>query len=112
MKSIVMLTTSIVVALSPLFPDKLILGLEIRSRVVHYVEDKIADLRSKHPQQYQNISVLETNAMKYFPNFFAKGQLEKIFFLFPDPHFHKSNYRRRIIKYVAILILVGSSLSS
>ena len=27
--------------------------------------------------------------MKYLPNFFRKGQLEKIFFLFPDPHFKK-----------------------
>jgi tRNA (guanine-N7-)-methyltransferase len=35
--------------------------------------------------------------MKYLPNFYAKGQLEKIFFLYPDPHFRKSNYRRRII---------------
>eukprot|EP01126_Amoeba_proteus_P053831 TRINITY_DN6580_c0_g2_i3.p1 TRINITY_DN6580_c0_g2~~TRINITY_DN6580_c0_g2_i3.p1 ORF type:complete len:127 (-),score=22.99 TRINITY_DN6580_c0_g2_i3:77-457(-) len=38
-----------------------------------------------------------TNAMKYLPNYFYKGQLEKLFFLFPDPHFKKSNYRRRII---------------
>ena len=27
--------------------------------------------------------------MKYLPNFFRKGQLEKMFFLFPDPHFKK-----------------------
>lgn len=35
--------------------------------------------------------------MKYLPNYFYKGQLKKIFFLFPDPHFKKSNHRRRII---------------
>ena len=25
--------------------------------------------------------------MKYMPNYFEKGQLQKLFFLFPDPHF-------------------------
>jgi tRNA (guanine-N7-)-methyltransferase len=41
--------------------------------------------------------VLRTNAMKYLPNYFEKGQLEKMFFLFPDPHFKEKNHRRRII---------------
>ena len=35
--------------------------------------------------------------MKYLPNFFKKGQLEKMFFLYPDPHFKKSKYKWRII---------------
>ena len=35
--------------------------------------------------------------MKYLPNLFEKGQLSKIFFLFPDPHFKKNTHRRRII---------------
>jgi len=39
----------------------------------------------------------ETNAMKFLPNYFFKGQLEKMFFLFPDPHFKVCNHRRRII---------------
>lgn len=29
------------------------------------------------------MSVLRTNAQKYLPNYFRKGQLEKLFFLFP-----------------------------
>ena len=35
--------------------------------------------------------------MKHLPNFFRKGQLEKMFFLFPDPHFKKAKHKWRII---------------
>lgn len=31
-------------------------------------------------------------------HFFHKAQMEKLFFLFPDPHFKVSNHRRRIIQ--------------
>jgi tRNA (guanine-N7-)-methyltransferase len=39
----------------------------------------------------------QVNFMKYAANYFRKGQLEKIFFLFADPHFKQSNHRRRVI---------------
>uniref|UniRef100_A0A6B2LFQ2 tRNA (guanine(46)-N(7))-methyltransferase n=1 Tax=Arcella intermedia TaxID=1963864 RepID=A0A6B2LFQ2_9EUKA len=82
-----------------MFPDTLSLGIEIRTKVVEYVKQRIDRLREENQgtTKYQNISVLNTNAMKYFPNHFYKGQLKKIFFLFPDPHFKKANHRRRII---------------
>lgn len=35
--------------------------------------------------------------MKYLPNYFEKGQLSKMFFLFPDPHFKKVKHKWRII---------------
>jgi tRNA G46 methylase TrmB len=35
--------------------------------------------------------------LQYFAKFFERHQLEKIFFLFPDPHFKKSTHRRRVI---------------
>ena len=35
--------------------------------------------------------------MKYLPCYFEKGQLTKMFFLFPDPHFKKSKHKWRII---------------
>ena len=38
--------------------------------------------------------------MRHITNYFRKGQIEKMFFCFPDPHFKKRNYRKRIIKYV------------
>jgi len=50
------------------------------------------------PTDYQNVACIRVNIMKYAANYFRKGQLEKIFFLFPDPHFKKANFRRRVIK--------------
>lgn len=87
----------LLVTLSPMFPDNLILGMEIRVKVSDFVMDRIAALRSKNPRQYQNIACLRTNAMKYLPNYFHKGQLKKMFFLYPDPHFKKSKHKWRII---------------
>lgn len=54
-------------------------------------------MRASNPGQYENISVVRTNSMKYIPNYFEKGQLSKMFFLFPDPHFKEKNHRRRVI---------------
>lgn len=73
------------------------LGLEIRVKVSDYVRDKIEALQQNQPQQFANIAVLRSNAMKYLPNFFHKGQLLKMFFLFPDPHFKKTKHKWRII---------------
>ncbi|KAM3963107.1 tRNA (guanine-N(7)-)-methyltransferase [Aphomia sociella] len=87
----------LLVTLSPMFPKNLILGLEIRVKVSDYVNDRIKALRLQQPDQYQNIAVLRTNAMKYLPNFFNKGQLKKMFFLYPDPHFKKAKHKWRII---------------
>lgn len=65
----------LLVTLSPMFPDKLMLGMEIRVKVSDYVMDRIAALRIQHPGQYQNIACIRSNAMKYLPNFFKKGQV-------------------------------------
>lgn len=46
---------------------------------------------------YNNISVTICNFMRHAPNYFRKGQLEKMFILFADPHFKQQNHRRRII---------------
>lgn len=87
----------LLVQLSPMFPDKLMLGMEIRVKVSDYVMERIKALRLENPGQYTNIACLRSNAMKYLPNFFHKGQLEKMFFLFPDPHFKKAKFKWRII---------------
>lgn len=63
------------VELSPLFPDKLMLGLEIRVKVSDFVKDRIKSLREVNTGSYQNIACLRSNAMKYLPNFFKKGQV-------------------------------------
>ncbi|SJX65368.1 probable TRM8-part of complex required for 7-methylguanosine modification [Sporisorium reilianum f. sp. reilianum] len=141
--------------LAPLFPETLMLGLEIRVHVTQYVHDKIVALRlaaqqgrlehanaaseaaqssdassageravkppsaapatddedmdeatanaqlvsSAHltPGSYHNVGVLRANGMKFLPNFFAKHQLSKLFFLFPDPHFKSRKHKARII---------------
>merc|ERR1711942_277344 len=87
----------LLVSLSPLFPDTLMLGMEIRVKVSDYVKDRIEALRKQNPGQYENVACIRTNAMKLLPNFFAKGQLKAMFFLFPDPHFKKTKHKWRII---------------
>lgn len=87
----------LLVDLSPMFPDTLMLGMEIRVKVSDYVKDRIIALREQNPGKYQNIACIRANAMKYLPNFFEKGQLSKMFFLFPDPHFKKAKHKWRII---------------
>ena len=92
----------LIVALSTILPDELILGLEIRMKLTEYVDLRIKNLREENPGQYQNASVLRTNAMKYLPNYIRKGQLSRMFFCFPDPHFKEKNHRRRIISQVLL----------
>jgi len=87
----------LVCALAPLYPDNVMLGMEIRVQVTKFVHDKVVALRQAHPGQYQNVSVIRANSMKFLPNFFDKGQLTKMFFLFPDPHFKARKHKARII---------------
>ena len=85
------------VALANIFPELLVLGMEIRPKVTEYVRLRIDALREETPAQYQNASCLRTNCMRYLPNFFRKSSMEKIFLCFPDPHFKAKNFRRRIV---------------
>lgn len=62
-------------ALSPIFPKTLMVGMEIRVKVSDYVMDRITALRRQHPHMYQNVACIRTNAMKYLPNYFRKGQV-------------------------------------
>ncbi|KAG7029733.1 tRNA (guanine-N(7)-)-methyltransferase, partial [Cucurbita argyrosperma subsp. argyrosperma] len=58
----------LLISLSTLFPEALMIGMELR--------DKVSDT-------FQTTS--------------KKAQLSKMFFLFPDPHFKEKNHRRRVI---------------
>jgi tRNA (guanine-N7-)-methyltransferase len=53
------------------------------TQVSEYVKERVLSLRREHPSQYGNISCLRTNAQKYLVHYFHKGQLQKLFFLFP-----------------------------
>ena len=89
----------LLVSLSTLYPDMLSLGMEIRVKVSAYVHQRIQALRSQgsNSMDYQNVVLIRTNAMKYLTNFFEKGQLKKLFFLFPDPQFKRRKNKWRII---------------
>uniref|UniRef100_A0A7S0YB59 tRNA (guanine-N(7)-)-methyltransferase n=1 Tax=Polytomella parva TaxID=51329 RepID=A0A7S0YB59_9CHLO len=87
----------LLINLATVYPDTLMVGMELRDKVSEYVKERILALRQEKVGSYQNISCIRTNAMKFLPNYFKKGQLTKLFFLFPDPHFKQSNHRRRII---------------
>ena len=58
-------------------------------KVSDYVMDRVKALRHNasledNPEtDYQNVACIRTNAMKHLPNFFKKGQLSTMFFLFP-----------------------------
>lgn len=84
-------------SLSDMFPDSLMIGMEIRVKVSDYVMDRVKALRLQHPGRFGNIACVRTNAMKYLPNYFKKSQLSKMFFLYPDPHFKKAKHKWRII---------------
>eukprot|EP01045_Picozoa_sp_COSAG04_P024449 COSAG04_NODE_3052_length_3234_cov_1.629984_1_plen_609_part_00 len=87
----------LLMAMAPAFPETLMLGMEIRHKVAEFAHEKILSLRKQQPGSYENIDVIQTNTMKYVPQFFRKGQLSKMLFCFPDPHFKKNTHRRRII---------------
>lgn len=84
-------------SLSTAFPDKTMLGLEIRDRVAEFCRRRLLEMRTEHPGKYGNIAFERTNVMKFLVNYFAKGNLEKMFFCYPDPHFKKKKNRQRII---------------
>lgn len=68
----------ITVTLAQVFPETLMLGMEIRVKVSDFVVDRIQGLRDEKkevPGGYQNVACIRTNAMKYLPNFFEKGQV-------------------------------------
>ncbi len=86
------------VRLAEAYPDKVVLGMEIREKVCTYVRERIIALRKKELGKYKNAGCVRSNTMKHITNYFKKGQLEKMFFLFADPHFKAANHRRRIIQ--------------
>ena len=73
--------------LSTLYPNHLSLGMEIREQVSNYVGERIRANRLSEPSSCHNVSIIRTNTMKYLVNYIRKGQCEKLFFCFADPHF-------------------------
>jgi tRNA (guanine-N7-)-methyltransferase len=86
-------------SLAPKLPETLILGMEIRTSVTDFVLDKIRAVRAQNMEtkSYNNIACIRANAMKHMPNFFRRGQLAKLFFCFPDPHFKQRKHKQRVV---------------
>jgi tRNA (guanine-N7-)-methyltransferase len=90
------------IALAPHFPTSNMLGLEIRPKVVEFAQEKVMELRknadaAQGHHHYNNVWFEQCNVMKYGTRFFRKGQLSRLFFCHPDPHWKAKNLRRRII---------------
>eukprot|EP00796_Vickermania_ingenoplastis_P005471 gene5471-3945_t len=90
--------------LAPMFPKTCMLGLEIRPKVVSFAQEKALALRNEGVEDgsgpyrnFQNVWFDQLNVMKFGSNCFEKGQLTKLFFCYPDPHWKRKNIRRRII---------------
>ena len=88
----------LLVKIAPAFPRHFAIGLEIRDKVSQYVKERCKALCQHHKGVYDKISCIRTNSMKFLPNFFRKGQLSKLFFLFPDPHFKAKHHKRRVVQ--------------
>ncbi|OQE24532.1 hypothetical protein PENSTE_c007G02021 [Penicillium steckii] len=61
------------------------------------LEDEVGSTTAVVPGNYENITGIRANTMKFLPNFFAQHQLSKIFVCFPDPHFKARKHKQRII---------------
>uniref|UniRef100_A0A6B2G4U6 tRNA (guanine(46)-N(7))-methyltransferase n=1 Tax=Myxobolus squamalis TaxID=59785 RepID=A0A6B2G4U6_MYXSQ len=59
--------------ISEKYSQKLMMGMEIRSKVHEYTVQKVKSLQSAGT--HKNISFVRTNAMKYLPFYFKKGQV-------------------------------------
>ncbi|OHT13344.1 hypothetical protein TRFO_16549 [Tritrichomonas foetus] len=81
--------------ISKLFPENLVLAFEIRNAVTQYVDKKVQALR--RVDQAQNVAVQWGNTMRTLMRYIKPHTLEKIFILFPDPHFKKRKLKWRII---------------
>ncbi|KAM0686536.1 tRNA (guanine-N(7)-)-methyltransferase [Conglomerata obtusa] len=100
------------------FKECNVVGMEIRKKVVNYVNDKIKaeksmlknqivenehknndneNVQTANKYNFDNIAAIHTNGMVFLQNFFCQNSLDKIFILFPDPHFKKKKKKARIV---------------
>jgi len=98
------------------FPDKLILGMEIRDVVANYVASKINSIRVNSGfKECLNVGVVKTNTMKTIHNYFRKGSVRSLYLtkfivgedvlllcrpslqeVKPSPSHHQHNFAQRL----------------
>ncbi|KAK9849192.1 hypothetical protein MYU51_014777 [Penicillium brevicompactum] len=61
------------------------------------VHDDLVGTTQIYPGNFENITAIRSNTMKFLPNFFGHHQLSKIFICFPDPHFKARKHKARIV---------------
>lgn len=94
---------SLLLELAKVERTELILGMEIRKKLVVYDQKRIVAARKQAAREKEpvftadNVWAIEANSMKCMPNYFVRAQLGKLFICFPDPHFKKRNVRRRVV---------------
>jgi tRNA (guanine-N7-)-methyltransferase len=89
----------LVASLAEHYPSEIVLGMEIRDKVSAAAQERIVEQQQQQQQQMLlgNAAVIRANCMRCLPQYLYKGQLDKLSFCFPDPHFQQTNHRRRII---------------
>ncbi|RPB03189.1 hypothetical protein L873DRAFT_1671063 [Choiromyces venosus 120613-1] len=88
----------LIISLPKVLPGVRMLGMEIRTQVTEYVDERIRALRKlEGGEMYGDVGVIRANAMKFLPNFFEKAQLRRVFLCFPDPHFKARKHKARIV---------------
>ena len=80
------------------YPEKEVLGIEIRDKVKEYVQLTINN------SDLKNASVVKSNCMLFLPEIIEKGSIEKLFILYPDPMFKKKDRKYRIICFQMIFV--------
>lgn len=90
------------ISLAPHFPQTAMLGLEIRPRIAQFAQEKVQQLRDcahvdSGDHHFTNVWFEQCNVMKFGTRFFRRGQLSRLFFCHPDPHWKAKNVRRRIV---------------
>ncbi|KAL2494140.1 tRNA (guanine-N(7)-)-methyltransferase [Forsythia ovata] len=53
----------LLISLSTMFPETLMIGMELRDKVTEYVKERVVALRSSNPGQYENVSVVHVEEL-------------------------------------------------
>lgn len=80
---------------SQVFPDLLVMGLELRDIPVALGQQSLLDGRAKG--QNYNAAIIRCNVMKHLPRLLSRQSVKFLTIMFPDPQFKASHVRRRVI---------------
>jgi tRNA (guanine-N7-)-methyltransferase len=73
------------------FPERNIVGLEIRTKFIEYVKNKITG------QKLTNAYVLKANAATALGKLFQPQSLSRVIIMFPDPWYKSRHLKRRVV---------------